>query len=64
MNYATQCSIDHNCALIGVLHNLNADKDEDREEANRLEWEDRMFKAEESGDFFDYDGPLSWAIPN
>jgi len=62
MTYASKCSVEHNCALIGILHDLNSNKDEDREEANRVEWEERMDAAETSGDGFDYDGPLTWAL--
>ena len=61
MTQASACSIRHNCALVSALHDLNSNKDEDREESNRIEWEEIVESAELSGDSLDYDGPLTWA---
>lgn len=62
MTNASSCTIKYECALISMSHDINSMADENREESNRIVWEEIIENAENSGDALDYDGPLSWGI--
>ena len=50
------------CALQDLLAEIAMNRDEDREQVNRETWDEMIAEATENGDeFYDYDGPLSWA---
>lgn len=63
MQHANDCARNlNNCALKGLLAEIALNADEDREQMNTEAWEEIIADATENGDeFYDYDGPLSWA---
>jgi hypothetical protein len=50
------------CALKGLLAELALNRDDDREQLAQESWDEMLADAVENGDeFYDYDGPLTWA---
>jgi hypothetical protein len=57
----TPCVHTHPCALRRIVIELNADRDENREQQNDRQWRHIIADASVNGDSLDYDGPLTFA---